>query len=352
MRQGIRVNVILHGDGPLAEEAARLGAEVIRLPKIGNVANDDRVDRFRVRQALAAFTCRDTIRKLDLDIVHVNDLAMLRTWGLATRFSKAHLIAHWRSNYRKSWSVDVGLRGATRIIAISDYNKAQLPDWAQAKAVTVYNPCGRILDAAEQVAARAKIRGQLKIGPGAKVIGIFGSHTERKRTHVLADVLNGIPATAAGDPVLGLACGKRAEPYDKQLDEKIQAFGLQERLIRPGQVRPVEEWMAACDLILAPAEREPFGRTALEAAQVGVPILMSADSGAREIIDDGVNGRVIDPRAIDQWVAVTRELLEDGAAARRMADSARARLAGFLPQRHAEQVIEIYRDICARRAAA
>jgi glycosyltransferase involved in cell wall biosynthesis len=349
LHHGFDARAILHGDGPMADAVEHVGCPIVYLPKIGSIAQHDRPDRFRFTQALAGFSCRDLIMELGLDIVHVNDLAMLRTWALPTRLSKACFVAHWRGNYRRSWSVNLGLRLADRIVAIAEYNKAQLPAWAAAKAVTVYNPCGPMLDSDARMAARKKIRAKLQLPVNAKLIGVFCMQTQRKRTHVLADVLNAMPKTAAGDPVFGMACGNRAEPYDELLDEKIAEYGLEQRLLRPGFVRPPEEWMAACDVVLAPAEREPFGRTALEAAQVGVPMVMSSDSGAKEIILQGETGELVDPRDIPGWIATTRRILDDEGLAKRLGDAAFGRLDQFQPERHANQIEQIYRDMVERR---
>ncbi len=352
---GVDTRIILHGDGAMADEVARhadsIAGQVIRLRKVGAHAMNSRPHRFQVASYLAGGECYRAIKRHNIDIIHLNDLAMLRTWCLPSRIAGARSVVHWRSNYKKSWSVDLGLRTADRIVAIAHYNKNQLPAFAAARAIVEYNPCGPILDDAARLEARARIRRQLHLPPNARVVGIFGMHIVRKRTHLLADILNAVPETSAGAPVFGLACGEKAEPYDHEIDAKVERFGLQQRLLRPGFVRPAEDWMAACDVLVAPAIREPFGRAALEAAQVGVPLIMSSDSGASEVIVDRKTGLVLDPEDVPAWIAATRELLEDTSFATQLATNAKENLKDFMPERHAARIFEIYSGLLGAAGA-
>jgi len=189
------------------------------------------------------------------------------------------------------------------------------------------------------------MRAQLGLPADAALIGVFGNHIVRKRTHMLADVLQAITHTANGRPVYGLACGGRAEPYDHELDGKIAAFGLERRLLRPGFVRPVENWMAACDLVLAPAVNEPLARNVLEAQALEVPVVVSTDGGLRELIRDGENGLLRDPHDTFGWITASRTLLDCPDFARELAERGRAGIAELTPQRHAGRIADIYRSL-------
>ncbi len=345
MDSGHRVRVLSHGHGPVVEEALARGLDVVSLPPLTTASDQSRADRFRMENLLAFGICRRAIRNCSLDIVHTHDLAMMRTWALPARSARRKLVAHWRSNYGKSWSVDACLHLAHVIVAVSEYSKNRLPPWARAKTIVEYNPFGNIYDENRRRHARMRIRTQLGLPTQSAVVGIFGNHTVRKRTHILADVLNVVTSTADGRPVFGLACGRRIEPYDTQLDEKIVAFRLEQRLLRPGFVRPVEDWMAACDVILAPAEREPLARNVLEAQGVGVPVIVSEDGGLRELVTNGETGIVLDPFKTDAWIGHVRAMLDEQALSERISVQARRRLQNLSPDRHASRVGNIYRDL-------
>jgi glycosyltransferase involved in cell wall biosynthesis len=350
---GHRVHILTHGTGGrVTEEAAGLGLPVTRLPALSDTPSYERPDRFRLEQLLAFSVARGAIADLKLDIVHVNDITLLRSWAAPSMAGRAALIAHWRSNYRDSWSVKTALRVAARVIAISQYSFDQLPVWVRDKAVIEYNAFAPAMTRAARDKASAAVRDRLGLPAGAVLIGVFGNLIARKRTHVLADVLKACTHTADGRPVFGMACGGRAEPYDHMLDRKILEYGLERRLLRPGFVRPVECWMAACDLVLAPAVNEPFGRTAIEALVMGVPVVVSADAGACELIRDGQTGVLCGPYDIEAWIAASRRLLDDRAVADAMIGNAAAIAAQLSPARHAARVAAIYHDLAGAGRAA
>jgi glycosyltransferase involved in cell wall biosynthesis len=345
------VHILTHGaGGRVTEEAATLDLPVTRLPPLSATPSYSRPDRFRLEQLLAFRDARNAIERLGLDIVHANDITVLRSWAAPSLAARAALIAHWRSNYSESWSVKTGLRIAARVIAISRTSFEQLPGWVREKAVVEYNAFAPLPPGWRQAAVG--IRQSLGLPPDAALVGVFGNLVTRKRTHVLADVLKAVTRTADGRPVFGIVCGGRAEPYDHELDRKIAAYGLEDRLLRPGFVRPVENWMAACDAILAPAVREPFGRTVIEALAVGVPVAVSSDAGACELVRDGHTALVCDPQDIAGWIAATRCLLDDQNLVASMTTAARELTAQLAPAHHAARVSRIYESLMATGKAA
>lgn len=350
---GHRVCILTHGTGGrVTEEADCLGLPVTRLPPLSDTPSYVRPDRFRLEQILAFRAACGAIAQLGLDIVHVNDITTLRSWAAPSLAGRAALVAHWRSNYCDSWSVNAALRIADRVIAISQYGLSQLPGWVRRKTVLEYNAFAPAMAGTARQGAPAAIRRELSLPPDAALIGVFGTLIGRKRTHVLADVLRAITHTADGRPVFGVACGRRAEPYDHMLDRKIADYGLEHRLLLPGFVRPVETWMAACDVLLAPAVSEPFGRTVIEALVLGVPVVVSADAGVCELIRDGQTGLVCEPGDIGAWIAATRRQLDDQAAAQAMIRNAAGLAEELAPARHGARVTAIYQGLARAGRAA
>lgn len=343
---GHRIHILVHGsEGAVTKEAAGLGLAVTHLPALAGTPGYARPDRFRIEQVFAFPASCSAIRDLGLDIVHTNDIAMLRSWSMPCFATSTALVAHWRSNFRDSWSVKTSLHVARAVIAVSHYSFEKLPRWVQAKGTVEYNSFDLKISSDESRDARLDIRASLGLPPGAALVGVFGNHIKRKRTHVLADMLSAITHTADGRPVYGLACGARAEPYDDLLDEKIEKFGLQQRLFRPGFVRPVEKWMAACDVVLAPAVDEPLARNVLEAQALGVPVVVSTDGGLKELIRDGETGLLCDPLDGAGWERATRSLLDNRQLARALADNGRTLVAELAPSRHARRIAAIYREL-------
>jgi glycosyltransferase involved in cell wall biosynthesis len=342
-QRGIEPVIMTHGPGRAAEEAAARGFAVHRLPPLSSAPGYSRRDAFRVEHLKAAPTCRRAIKELGLDLVHTNDLTMLRTWALPTKLAGARLIAHWRTSSRASLSVSAALMIAERIVSVSTYSKQILPDWAQRKTVVEFNALEVFWTEAQRAEARLAVRQRLGIPADAILIGVFGNLTRRKRAHALADVLDGLGPIVSGRAVFGIVCGGVVEPRDDLLEAKRVQLQLEERLLMPGFVRPVEEWMGACDVILAPAEREPLARNVLEAMAVGVPVIVSSDGGLREFVVSGENGFLLDPNDTPAWIEGTRRVLTQPDLAATLVAHGQASTTELTVPKHAERIERIYR---------
>lgn len=93
---------------------------------------------------------------------------------------------------------------------------------------------------------------------------------------------------------------------------------------------------------------ETFGLTVAEALALGRPVIVSERAGASELVHDDVNGLIWRTASEDHLVSCLRRL-NDGAVARTMSEAAARiyRSQWLPPQRHAEQLLEVYRSILA-----
>lgn len=80
---------------------------------------------------------------------------------------------------------------------------------------------------------------------------------------------------------------------------------------------------AAADAVVVPSRYEPFGLVALEAQSAGAPVVVTRTGGLRDLVDDDVTGRVVEPGDVDRLAEVLDQLLGDPASARRLADAGR-----------------------------
>ncbi len=348
--RGHSIFVLTHGAGRAADEAHARGLAVDVLPPLSSKAGYSRSDRARLDQIGAFRVSFHALRRHRLDILHVNDLGMLRTWALPVLFARRALVAHWRTALAPSRSVGLALRSAAAIVAISERSRSVLPAWARETTWVEYNPIENFVPNNRRPVLKAGIRTKLGLPENAVLIGMFGSLIRRKRSHVLADVVSRILSTPDGRPVFGIICGERAEPLDDLLFKKIGALNLEQRIRMVGFVQPAEDWMAACDLILAPAVDEAFGRTPLEAFASGTPALVSSDCGAIELVQDDENTFVLPPEPIERWVDVTATLLADPPRMSKIVDQVAGRISRLSAGEHAGRIEAIYRQLETRPA--
>ena len=347
LRRGRDLKLAFHGDGYAREIAERKHFPRIDLPALGARPELARKDAFRLGNVTSFLTCRRVVAQEAATLVHVNDKRMIRTWGLPAKVSGSTLIGHWRSVYSPSWSVDLGLRLASRIICVSAYSQDLLPAWARTKSEVVYNPFGPPLNADQATESRRTIREAAGIPAHAGVIGFFGALVKRKRPHVLLRILERISATTDGRPVFGVVCGEVQEPPDEEFFSARKTAGG--RLVEAGFVNNVMEWMAACDVMIAPAVEEPLARVAVEAQLAGLPVIVSSDGGLREVIEDGVSGIVADPRDLDAWTSNVRRILDDDVFAARLREGGRRAAANLTIEKHVDAIEAIYRRLGVAR---
>lgn len=346
--RGHRAVVCVHGDGRILEEAQATGLEIFRLPPLAPSKAYAHPGSAGLHHILGMADARRALERIRPTLLHLNDLSMLRLWAGPGHLSNAATVVHWRSNYTRSWSIDIALRAARLLIAVSHYSKQQLPAWVQRRTRVIYNPMNRRWSDAERMAARAEIRGRLDLPPNALLLGVFGSITARKRVWILPEVVHRLREGGLPHPVYGLVCGDPLPPIDHLFAEKTAAYGLQDRILQVGFVRPVEPWMAACDLVLMPARSEPFGRTPFEALATGTPVLLSQASGAAELIDEPLC-LVSDP-APEAWASAVRRLL--GTDPGRLIAAASPILETFTVRHHAAEVEAAYAAAIERASAA
>jgi GalNAc-alpha-(1->4)-GalNAc-alpha-(1->3)-diNAcBac-PP-undecaprenol alpha-1,4-N-acetyl-D-galactosaminyltransferase len=96
-------------------------------------------------------------------------------------------------------------------------------------------------------------------------------------------------------------------------------LGLTGRVEFVGHVTKIEEWMARASIVVQPSRFEGFPNAVLEAMGMGAAVI-SADcqSGPSELIEDGVNGRLVPVDDAGALARTLHELMTDGAARERL----------------------------------
>lgn len=190
---------------------------------------------------------------------------------------------------------------------------------------------------------RHAVRSRLGINPEAIVVGTVGRLVWEKgyrEFFAMAEALR----RAMSETVI-LAVGPRDE-------EKRDAVPLSvvEDLQRRGVVRflgmrtEMPELYAAMDVFVLPSYREGFPRAAVEAAAMGLPLVLTDIRGCREVARDGHNGYLVRPRDADALSAGVLRLIHDpGLRARFGQESRRRALAEFDERRVIGTTLEVYR---------
>jgi glycosyltransferase involved in cell wall biosynthesis len=136
--------------------------------------------------------------------------------------------------------------------------------------------------------------------------------------------------------------------YATQLSRLIAEHDIGSRVIThpPVPHKDMPGFFAAADGVVLPSQ-EYFSIVMLEAMLLECPLIASIHGGSRDVIDDGVNGFLVDHNDIDQLAEATLRMVAlDEAARRRMGRQARESiLAGYTWNQIAHRLLDIYRGV-------
>ncbi|WP_030212742.1 glycosyltransferase family 4 protein [Streptomyces bikiniensis] len=187
--------------------------------------------------------------------------------------------------------------------------------------------------------------------PAAKTVVAAGRLTRVKRYDVLIEAF----ARVAGDhPDWKLriyGSGDAVQNLRAPLARLIEERGLKERAFLMGSVTPLEpEWVKG-SIAAVTSQRESFGMTIVEAMRCGLPVVSTdCPNGPREIIEDGVDGRLVPVDDVAAVAGALRELIEDDELRAKTARAALAASERFDPARIAARHEALWTELLDRGA--
>ncbi len=101
--------------------------------------------------------------------------------------------------------------------------------------------------------------------------------------------------------------------------------GVEQKVHFMGKQDNIEELIAISDLLLLPSENESFGLVALEAMACEVPVVASRVGGLPEVLTDGVEGFLVEPRNIAKMGERSLKILSSPSYRKEMGERARAK---------------------------
>ena len=80
--------------------------------------------------------------------------------------------------------------------------------------------------------------------------------------------------------------------------EEVQVLKQDPSVIQPGWQENVAEWLAISDICVFPSEREGMPVCLMESLSMGVPVITADSRGCRDVVQDGVDGYVLEDPSI------------------------------------------------------
>lgn len=135
-------------------------------------------------------------------------------------------------------------------------------------------------------------------------------------------------------------------PERPHLEALASSLGLSSRVRFTGWIAPedIHHGLNDATIVLTPSRwKEPFGLVALEAAQMGRPVIASNTGGLPDIVTESVTGRLVPPGDPAALADAMTDLLSDLHRLQKMGQHARARaVAEFDFDRYIDQHLELY----------
>ncbi|WP_405925707.1 glycosyltransferase family 4 protein [Streptomyces sp. NBC_00035] len=180
----------------------------------------------------------------------------------------------------------------------------------------------------------------------AKVVVAAGRLVPVKRYDLLIEAFAPV---AAAYPDWRLRIYGKGEEHDR-LRRLIEDLGLWNNVFLMGAASPMEaEWVKG-SIGAAASNFEPFGMTIVEAMRCGLPVVSTdCPYGPREIIEDGVDGRLVPVHDRDALSAALLELVRDDALRRRMGRAAMENGRRFAPGPVVAQAERLFDEVISAR---
>lgn len=184
-------------------------------------------------------------------------------------------------------------------------------------------------------------------GPFGRLVGAAGRLSPEKGFAVLVEAAE---IVAQSDPsVRFVLFGEgRLRP---DLERRLGASQLEKAFVLAGFRGDIDQFLPHLDLLVLPSYTEGLPNVILEAFAAGVPVVATAVGGTPEIVEDGVNGRLVppgDPHSLAQSIL---EVLGDEERRRTMGLRGRERISReFSFASQGDSYLRLFQDLVGRNA--
>jgi glycosyltransferase involved in cell wall biosynthesis len=171
-------------------------------------------------------------------------------------------------------------------------------------------------------ASAAALRADLGIDDGELVVTTVGRMVREKG---IVEFVDAAHAVRAAEPRVRFVV---VGPLDADKHDALSSVDIDRAsgdVTFAGWRDDVADVMAVSDVFVLASWREGMPRSAIEAAASGLPSVLTDIRGCREVVRDGIEGKLVPPQSPDLLAAAILSLVRDPEARERMGKAARAR---------------------------
>ena len=304
INEGHEVHIITIRDSGLPKEEITDGIYIHRV--------SNRFRQRRVTNWLFRLGALKKIAEINPDIIHCQDI-----WsgiiGLASKrlLGKPYIACGQGTDIYSSWKhkktvTKIVSKNADAVIALTEDMRKRLLDIYKREVYIV--PNGIELARFEGI-SRENTRKNLGIKSNEKIILFVGTLRPVKGVKYLIKAMKTVFEKQHDARLFIVGSGKEEE----SLRTLARELNIEKQITFVGRVENelVPEYMAAADIFVLPSLREGMSVVILEAMASGLPIITTDTCGMSEIIRDGRNGLLVEPKKPEQLAEKILLLLQD-----------------------------------------
>jgi glycosyltransferase involved in cell wall biosynthesis len=263
-------------------------------------------------------------RRTGAEIIHAHVARDYPLAAFAALRSGARLVITRHVLFPLSRAHRLLLANVSRVIAVSGavarslHRQAIFPD-ARIRVVLNGIDVARFEAARERYdseTARASSEADARDGVRALRIGTVGSLVENKGHDLFLRAAARI-VTRVSSPIefviVGDEAPARGGEYRERLESLIAMLGLSGRVRLQARWEDTARVLPSFDLFVSASRSEAFGLVMAEALAAGVPVAATATEGAKEIVEENINGLIVPIDDDEALAAAVSSLIEDDA---------------------------------------
>lgn len=214
----------------------------------------------------------------------------------AKRVETVHNIYQW---FIKRERIQYGLYCllVNKIITVSEYVKTytleNFPLMKQKKFIVIHN--GIDLNKFQKDYNQSELRKRFSITSDEIVVGFVGRLTEQKGVEYLIEAAHRISPIAKNIKFIIVGDGELKDKLEKQ----VRKYALTNTMF-VGFQRDVSRYLNLFDIFVLPSLWEGLPVSVLEAFASEKPVVATKVSGTPEVVRDGINGYLVEPKNIEQ----------------------------------------------------
>tara|TARA_B100000780_G_scaffold278906_1_gene254293 strand:- start:904 stop:2031 length:1128 start_codon:yes stop_codon:yes gene_type:complete len=320
--QGYDVVILLHKkDGPLSKLLKKSGVEYLEIKTTYLAGESPNIAMILFGMIFNIRPLIKFIQKNNIDIVHGNDLRVNLTWSVAARIAKIKFIWHQRTilSGSKFWRCitllcDHFIGISQAVINSASYNISPV------KRSLIYNAFDTDTRFNKK-SSKNFINKHLLKCENALILGCVGRLVPYKNIDF---VIRCIPEliSISKVPIHLLVVGSGNDEYKHYLESIVKELNLQNYISFTGFLDNPSEIISGLDILIAPSNRDAFGRTIVEAMLQSTTVLAANKGGHLEIVEDRFDGFLYSANSKKSFIEKAYVLIEDKSLREELASKA------------------------------